>query len=138
MIIGGNYYEMVLLDLYLWSQMAPPEGFGVSRNAEILSASLDQMEAAAPPGSCLAFVFVPNSAQLYFPFVYPTEKQWLLGQWRDQIIDEDGLIQQVEAAPPPDVDTIIETRLHDLYRFIKDVLADRPLWHFIDFFPLFQ
>ena len=137
-IIGGNYYEMVLLDLYLWSQIAPLEGFAASRNAEILNASLDQMEAAAPPRSCLAFVFAPNSAQLYFPYVYPTEKQWLLGQWRDQIIDEDGLIQQGKAAPPPDADMIIETRLYDQYRFIRGVLADRSRWHFIDLLPAFE
>jgi lysophospholipase L1-like esterase len=136
-IIGGNFYELVFLDLYLWSQMAPPQGFAASRNGEILNASLDQMEAAVAPETCLAFVFAPNRAQLYFKYVYPTERQWLIGLWKDQVIDGDGLIQQIEAPPPPDADAIIEARLDEQHQFIREVMAERPRWHIIDLLPEF-
>ena len=75
-IIGGNYYEMVFLTYYLWRQLAPPEGFAASKTFQIFADTLTQIEQDTPE-TCRALIFIPTKEQLYYPYVYPSERQWL-------------------------------------------------------------
>src|SRR5690606_31709083 len=78
-IIGGNYYEMAFLSYYWWWQTGDIDDYLQSRNFAVISESLDRIASATPDDACLVLVFIPTKEQLYYPYIYETERQWVRG-----------------------------------------------------------
>ncbi len=137
-IIGGNYYEMAFLPDYLWTQYAPPQGFAASKTFTILSQALDSMASATGSETCRALVFVPTKEQLYYPYIYPTEHQWLRILGQQLIINDKGLL---EFQPHPYTDSdeqYLLAHLNDQHDAIAKLVMSKPDWRFIDLLPAFQ
>jgi hypothetical protein len=140
-IIGGHYYELVFLPYYLSWHLAPDAGLAASRNYALLAESLGRIDGAvagAAGGSrCRALAYIPTKEQLYYRYIYPTERQWLRGVLRRPVVDADGFIRLIPAplseADEPDF-------LRQLYaqRDAVGTLVDSLGWLFIDLLPAFE
>lgn len=136
-IIGGSYYDMAFLTYYLFRQLAPPEGFAASRTFQLFEEALDKMTASAPD-ACKALIFIPTKEQLYYPYIYPTERQYLRQNAYIPVIDSSGLLQ-IEPTPLAEADEPdMIAHLTDQRDAIKALIESQPGWHFIDLLPTFQ
>jgi len=136
-IIGGNYYEMAFLADFLWAQRPPTEGLSASRNAQEAAAILQDTKAALGAETCTALVFIPTKEQLYYPYIYPTERQWLRGVGKMPIINGAGWLE-LQDAPITEAQ---EPALLDQINAQRDLLADLAAEHaylFIDLLPPFS
>ncbi len=139
LIIGGYYYEMAFLTYYLWNHIAPPEGFAASSNFHTIGSALDTIAEAAPEDACLGLVFIPTKEQLYYPYIYETERRWVREASFASTIDETGSLA-LEPAPPLSASeeaNFIE-HLHDQRDAIAELADSKPRWHFIDLLPAFE
>lgn len=137
-IIGGNYYEMVFLSYYLWWHLAPPEGFAASENFRVLSDSLDTMAAAVAPETCRAVVFIPTKEQLYYRYIYETERQWLRGVGNSLVIDEEGVLRMVNAPISEAEEAEFIEQLYGQRDAVRALVESKHGWHFIDLLPVFE
>ncbi|MCA9915112.1 MAG: hypothetical protein KC496_17275 [Anaerolineae bacterium] len=67
-IIGGSYWDMVILNDYMWWLTAPEEGFQASNSYRVIGETLDTAAAAAPD-ACRAFIYMPPKGAIYFRYV---------------------------------------------------------------------
>jgi hypothetical protein len=137
-IIGGNYYDLVILDNYLWWQLAPPEGFEASANYRIIGETMDAMAQTVGEDTCLGFIFIPTKEQLYYPFIHEGSRQWLWGVGhRPELDDSDRL--QLQPAPFTQADEAdFMTHLNDQHDAIEGLVAGKDRWRFIDLIPALQ
>jgi hypothetical protein len=137
-IIGANYYEMAFLPYYLWRQPAPDGGYEASGAFRLVADTLDALSASGGPTTCRALVFIPPKDQLYYPYIYPTERQWLRQNAYVQVIDEDGWLQ-MQPQPINEADeAAFISRLTDQRDAVQKLVESRPGWLFIDLTPVFQ
>lgn len=136
-IIGGSYYEMVFLTYYLFRQLAPPEGFAASRTFEIFAEALDEITASTP-GMCRALIFIPTKEQLYYPYIHPAVRQYLRANAYRAVLDSSRMLQ-LEAAPLAEADEpAFIAGLTAMRDAVRDFMATRAGWQFIDLLPVFQ
>jgi hypothetical protein len=137
-IIGGNYYEMAFLMYYLWGQRPPAEGFAASRTYQVFEAALDAIQADAGD-ACLGLIFVPTKEQLYYPYIIPSERQWLRQNAYQQMIDDSGLLQIIpQPLSADDEARFMAEDMQGLHHAVAATMQNRPDWHFIDLLPLFE
>ncbi len=134
-IIGANYYELVLLPRYLWWQLAPPQGFLASRTLEIVGETLDSIAASLPPQTCLGLIFVPTKEQLYYPYL--VDPQWMLGIAEEMLLDEQRRLQLRPAPRPADDHAAVVARLGEQRDAVAALVSARPRWRLIDLTPAF-
>ncbi len=137
-IIGGNYYELVILDNYLWWQLAPPQGFQASANYRIVGDTMDTMAQAVGPNTCLGFIFIPTKEQLYYQFVHPDARQWLRGVGHRPELDSSDRLQLQEAPFGAAEEASFMEHLNDQHDAIQGLVASKARWHFIDLLPALQ
>ncbi len=145
-IIGERYYDLAFLWYYWWWQRVPdvaraditgPDAFLESVNARILSDALDRIAAAAP-AQCRALIFIPTKEQLYYPYIYETERQWILGAANRLVLDEQSTIRIVPAPLTVGDETAFIDSLDGQHALIRVLLARKPGWAFIDLLPAFE
>jgi len=137
-IIGGNYYELVILDNYLWWQLAPPEGFEASANYRIVSDTMDTMAQAVGPDTCLGFIFIPTKEQLYYQFVHPDARQWLRGVGHRPEPDSSDRLQ-LQSAPFDEAEEAdFMAHLNDQHDAMERLVESKTRWRFIDLLPALQ
>lgn len=136
-IIGGNYYEMVFLTYYLWRQLAPLEGFAASKTFDIFNDALEHIEHDTPD-TCHAFIFIPTKEQLYYPYVYPSERQWIRQNAYRGILDNSGYLQVEPAPMTEDQEAAIIPHFSDQRDAVRTLVESKAGWHFIDLLPVFQ
>ncbi len=136
-IIGGSYYEMALLSYYLWWQLAPPEGFENSENFRVLSDALDTITTTAAQ-SCYALVFIPTKEQLYYRYVYETERQWLRGIGHRLVMANDGRLVMVSAPIAAEDEAAFYQNLYGQRDAVRALVETKPGWIFIDLLPAFE
>lgn len=137
-IIGGSYYELVFFPSYIWAQLAPPEGFEQSRTFQIVGEQLDVMAGAIPPETCRALIFSPTKEQLYYRYIYETDRQWIRGVGEEPYINEQGLLLWRSRPYSADEEPELLARLTDQRDAIARLVASKPGWHFIDLLPAFE
>jgi hypothetical protein len=136
-IIGGNYYEMAFLAEFLWAQRTPEQGFAASYNFQILRNVLAEIQRAAGSETCLALIFIPTKEQLYYPYIYDTERQWIREIGQKQVLDENRHLQ-MEPNPIPLEDEAAFIAQTTGQRDAVAALAEELGWRFIDLLPAFQ
>lgn len=138
-IIGGNYYEMVFLTYYLWWHLEPDEGFAASANFDVLAETLDTFDALNDSGeTCHALVFIPTKEQLYYRYIYETERQWLRGVGHELVLDEAGTIRIVPDSIPAAEEAQFIADMSGQRDAVAQLVADRPGWIFVDLLPVFE
>lgn len=137
-IIGDKYYEQVFLPYYLYWHLAPQEGFAASRNFQMLMAMLRDIDATLPAETCRALVFIPTKEQLYYPYIYPTERQWLRGVMNRLVIDSGGIIQFANAPISEADEAEFQMRLYGQHDAVAGLVNSLPGWLFIDLLPPFE
>jgi hypothetical protein len=137
-IIGGNYYEMAFLWYYWWWQLAPEEGFEASENFAVFNNALDEIERSVPSETCKALVFIPTKEQLYYRYIYQTERRWILQAGHKLILDADKKIQIVPAPIKDEDEGAFITALYGQYNTVKALIESKPDWYFIDLLPAFE
>ncbi len=136
-IIGGNYYDMAFLTYYLFRQLAPPEGFAASRTFQLFEEAVDEMTASAPD-VCKALIFIPTKEQLYYPYIYPSERQYIRQNAYKPVLDTSDLLQ-IEPAPLAEADEAdMIAHLTDQRDAVKTLIESKLGWYFIDLLPTFQ
>lgn len=136
-IIGGNYYELALLDDYLWWQRAPIEGFEVTQAYHTIGTVLDSIGGVLPETTCKAFVFIPTSSQLYFAYL-AGGRRWLRPLAKQTtIVDADGRMELV-AAPYEEAEEPDVIKALDDQRDAMQKLAAEHGWLFIDLLEPFK
>jgi hypothetical protein len=78
-----------------------------------------------------------HQEHLYFPFVYPTERQWIRGVGQEPYID-DRVLQWRDHAYGEGEEANLLAHLDDQHDAIARLAASRPRWHFIDLLPAFR
>lgn len=138
-IIGGNYYEMAFHPEYLWQQPAPQGGFANTAAMRQINQTLDTVETHTDPAKrCLVFIFAPSKPQLYYPYIYDTERRWVReSAWRLARDERDHLYLTPREIAPDEEPAFIES-FDDQRDAIAATLAERPEWHFIDLLPIFK
>lgn len=137
-IIGDKYYEQVFLPYYLYWHLEPSEGFAASRNFKMLAQQLQVIDSGVSAETCRALVFIPTKEQLYYPYIYPTERQWLRGIMHRLVIDSDGIIQ-FASAPITEMDEPdFVAKLHSQRDAVHALVNSLPGWQFIDLLPAFE
>lgn len=137
-IIGGNYYEMAFLNYYLWRQPAPAEGYTASSTFQLFSEALDTMAAALPENTCRALIFIPTKEQLYYPYIYDSERQWLRLNAFEQYLDSSNRLQLRPITIDPALEPTFIARLNDQRDAVQQLVSSKAGWHFIDLLPVFQ
>jgi hypothetical protein len=137
-IIGGNYYELVILDNYLWWQLAPPEGFEASANYRIVGETMDTMAQTVGSDACLGFVFIPTKEQLYYPFVEQNTRQWLRGVGHRPELDGSNRLQLQEAPIAEADEADFVAHLNDQHDAMQGLVESKERWHFIDLLPALE
>lgn len=137
-IIGGNYYEMAFLTYYLWRQPAPAEGYAASSTFHLFSDALDAMAAALPENTCRALIFIPTKEQLYYPYIYDSERQWLRLNAFEQYLDSSNRLQMRPITIDPAQEAAFIAHLGDQRDAVRQLVTSKPDWHFIDLLPVFQ
>lgn len=134
-IIGSNYYEMAFLAEFLWVQQAPDRGFAASRNLQFVDEMLAEVTRYAPD-TCRALIFIPTKEQLYYPYIYTSERRWMRGIGQRQVINDEGWLS-LESAPLAESDEPeFLQRLGDQRDALRQ-LAEQNQWYFIDLLPAF-
>lgn len=136
-IIGGNYYEMTLLDDYLWWQRAPVEGFEQTQAYHTISTVLAAIQAVLPASTCKAFVFIPTSSQLYFPYL-AGGRRWLRPLAKQTTIVDDSGRMDLLPAPYEEADEPAVIAALDGQRDAMKKLAQEQGWLFIDLLEPFK
>lgn len=137
-IIGGNFYQMVFFPSYIWAQLAPPEGFEPSRTFQIVGEQLDVMAAAVPPETCRALIFSPTKEQLYYRYIYETDRQWIRGVGEAPYIDANGLLLWQSHAYSEAEEADLLAHFYDQRDAIARLTVAKAGWHFIDLLPAFE
>ena len=136
-IIGGNYYEMAILDMYLWWQRAPEEGFAASSSFQAVGDALDALTEAVSEETCVAVIFVPAKGHLYYQYIHPAYRQWLRPVAFRPELQEDGKLWLADApfseAEEPDILAELSGQRDALRQ-----MAEEKGIHFIDLLPAFQ
>jgi hypothetical protein len=130
-IIGDKYYELAFLPYYLWWQIAPEEGFEASANWRVVAEALDALAASANADACRLVMFIPTKEQLYYPYIYPSERRWLRGVGSVVVI-EGGDRLALRDAP---YDELMESERMLHFTDQRDALARLALekgWQFLD------
>jgi hypothetical protein len=130
-IIGDKYYELAFLPYYLWWQIAPDEGFEASANWQVVSDTLDALTESVDADACRLLMFIPTKEQLYYPYIYPSERRWLRGVGSVMVIEAGGRLAMRDA--PYDELTESERMLH--FTDQRDALARLAVekgWQFLD------
>jgi hypothetical protein len=137
-IIGSHYYELAFLWYYWWWQLPPEEGFAASRNFAVLSESLDSIEASISAQTCKALVFIPTKEQLYYRYIYASERQWVRNAGHQLVLDEANLIRIVPAPIAESDEPQFIERLYGQRDAVKALVDAKPGWQFIDLLPAFE
>lgn len=137
-IIGGNYYEIALLPYYLWWQTAPDVGFEASENFRRVLDVFNTMDEVLTPEICRALVFIPTKEQLYYPYIYETERQWVRNVGQTLKIAESGEIWMDFAPISEAEEALFITRLTDHRDAIQKAIEAREGWLFVDLLPDFE
>lgn len=136
-IIGGNYYDMAFLSYYLFRQLAPPEGFAASRTLQMFSDAIDDMTASTPD-TCRALIFIPTKEQLYYPYIYPSVRQYIRDNAYREVLDGSAMLQLIaEPLAEADEPNFI-LHLTDQRDAIQTLIASKPGWYFVDLTSIFQ
>lgn len=129
-VIGGAYYEIALLDMFMWWQIAPQEGFEATRAYTVLGDTLDTITNHTNDETCRAFIFIPPKGILYFPFLGSAQND-LLAIAQRPVIRPDGTTQlQPHPYDISELEAVLES-FND-QRDAMAQLADEKGWLFID------
>ncbi len=137
-IIGGSYYELVILDNYLWWQLAPPEGFEASANYRMIGDTMDALVQAVGEETCLGFIFIPTKEQLYYSFVHEGARQWLWGVGHRPMLDDSDRLQLQPASFTQADEADFVAHLTDQHDAMAGLVEGKERWHFIDLLPTLQ
>jgi hypothetical protein len=138
-IIGGRYYDLAFLWYYWWWQRVPEAeqaAFMRSKNVNILDDSLNTIAASAPD-ACKALVFIPTKEQLYYPYIYESERQWILGNANTLVLDEEETIRIVPEPLSQQAESAFIDSLNGQHDLIRALILAKPEWTFIDLLPAF-
>lgn len=138
-IIGGNYYEIAFLSYYWWWHTATPDDFANSVNLAVVNETLDRIADATPDDACLLLTFIPTKEQLYYPYIYDTERQWIRGIVNRAMLDPgSGQLymnpEPISAEQEPDFIASLNNQRNAIQALVKS----KPRWYFFDLFPVFE
>lgn len=128
-VIGGQYYELALLDSFMWWQIAPEGGFEQTRGYALLGDTLKTVAQQAGD-SCLAFVFVPPKGILYFPYLGTAQDDLLAIAQRPTIMPDGSTALQPHPYTMDERDAVLASFRDQ--RNAMAHLASEQGWHFID------
>lgn len=137
-IIGGNYYDLAFVWYYWWWQIGDPADYAASRNLATLDESLDAADAAIDPETCKALVFIPTKEQLYYRYIYASERRWIReARYVPHLAPDQTLYfspQPISESAEPE----FMTALYHQRDAITTLIAARPDWVLIDLLPAFE
>ncbi|MBC8098776.1 MAG: hypothetical protein H7Y11_04995, partial [Armatimonadetes bacterium] len=138
-IIGGQYYELAFLWYYWWWQRVPTDAaFAESQNFAVVGNALDTIVAASP-GACRALIFIPTKEQLYYRYIYDTERRWVLENAHKLALEAtDNTLQLIPAPLTPADDAVFAASLTGQRDAIAALVAQHPGWVLIDLTPTFE
>lgn len=139
-IIGGSFYELAFLDAYIWWQIAPEGGFEHSRAFQVIEETMQTFEHTLQPDTCKAMIFVPVKGQLYYPYIHPGTRQYMLAlSKRPTYIDETDILELLpyHFDYTPEGEALFIAHLHDQRDAIARLAAARG-WFFIDLLAAFE
>lgn len=137
-IIGGSYYELAFLWYYWWWQLAPAEGFATSSNFATFATALDAVDADLPAETCKALVFIPTKEQLYYRYIYQTERQWIRSAGHKLVLAEENMIRMIPQVILEEEEADFIAALYGQYHAVKTLIESKPGWRFIDLLPAFE
>lgn len=137
LIIGGGYYEIVLLEDLLWWQIAPEEGFLDNVSMNVVEESLDIVANSVSENTCRALIFIPTKEQIYYPYIHDDVRQWIRGIARITVIQEDGEIGLIDKPMTEEDEAQFISRLGEQRDAMRQV-AEKQGWMFIDLLEPFQ
>jgi hypothetical protein len=104
----------------------------------MLTQQLKDIDGGVSPETCRALDFIPTTEQLYYPYNYPTERQWLRGIMHRLVIDSDGIIQFASAPITETDEPDFVAKLHSQRDAVHALVNSLPSWQFIDLLPAFE
>lgn len=131
-IIGGNYYELAFLDIYLWWQLLTESDFVQSTAYDAISQNLQSIDDELDDVTCRAVVFLPTKEQLYFEYIHPNARRYLREQPTLPTLHGGGVLTLDPTDPIPAEN---EAALIDSLANQRDAvraLATERNWQFID------
>ncbi|MBK9125976.1 MAG: hypothetical protein IPM16_23000 [Chloroflexi bacterium] len=134
-IIGGSYYELAFVSYYAWWQQTPPDAAS-SRNADAVRAALDAFDAALPPETCRAIVFIPPKELVYARYIVEGDRQFVNAA-NQRIVTTTGGALTFAASPVDDEDAYFDS-LYAHRDLIAALLEERVGWRLIDLTPAFE
>lgn len=138
-IVADQFYEMALLDDYLWWQLAPEAGFEGTLAWQRLRAALTTIEDAITPTTCRAVIFIPTKPQLYYPYIHAGPRQFIRQQAQRPVVNDETGWMTLEPYPvtaEEEADQLIAD--FGQQRDALARLAAEEGWRFIDLLPAFQ
>jgi hypothetical protein len=119
--------------------LLPPseEGFAASKNFAVLSAALDTI-VQSDAQACHALVYIPTKEQLYYRYIYETERRWVRENGHRLVLDADKVIQIVPAPLTEADEAQFIADLSGQRDAVRGLIATKPNWHFIDLLPVFE
>ncbi|MCU0497541.1 MAG: hypothetical protein MUF87_09345 [Anaerolineae bacterium] len=137
-IIGGNYYDLAFVWYYWWWQIGDPADYAASRNLTVVAESLDRADLAIPSETCKALVFIPTKEQLYYPYIYPSERRWIReARYVPRLAPDQTLYFSPQPIDESQEAAFIATLDHQ-HDAIARLIATRPDWVWIDLMPAFE
>lgn len=134
-IVGGSYYELAFVSYYAWWQQTPPDA-AMSRNADAVRAALDAFDAALPPDTCRAVVFIPPKELVYARYIVESDRQFVHAANHRIAMAVDGTLTFVPA--PVEDEAAYFASLYAHRDLIAALLAERTGWRLIDLTPAFE
>lgn len=135
-IIGGNFYEMAILDAYIWWQIAPETGFENNNSYRSIAESLDTVRATVGDETCRVLLFIPTKGQLYYRYIHDGVRQFMRQNAQRPAVQENGNLDlepyTVSEADEPD----FISQFNDQRDAMAQMAAEHG-WHFIDLVPAF-
>lgn len=135
-IIGPNYYDLALVDDYMFWQIAPEAGFEATRAYTVISDALDRITATVAPETCKAFIFMPPKGALYFPYLRYTQADLLNIGTRPRI-EADRVMRLRPYDYDADDPAAFIARLTDQRDAMRNLAEERG-WFFIDLLEPFE
>ncbi|HLA45139.1 MAG TPA: GDSL-type esterase/lipase family protein, partial [Aggregatilineales bacterium] len=132
--IGADYYELAFFDFYIWILNAERELYEKSRNLEVFSETLHEIQNTAGD-ACVGVVYMPDKAHIYFQYAEPFGRRWILEHGIETQLNTDGWIDGGTEGEV-DFESLI-SRMDNQRDAVKAAVEAAGLY-FIDLTPAFQ
>jgi hypothetical protein len=93
--IGSDFYELAFYDPYIWILNAERPVYAQSQNMARLGQLLGEVKTLAGQ-ACVGLVYLPTKAHIYFQYIEPYGRRWILENGSESVLDEAGWLAEGE------------------------------------------